>query len=397
MNVVILSNSASWGGLEVHTVALAEALINAGHQTSVVCFGDHAANIYRDRIPSKAVLVNLAGPESRSVFNWLRALRHLKVDGAILEKGTWETGGLALDLALRLKARRYFTVQQLEPPELPPRTRRRHGGIPGLGLWWYRWRWSIHLRSLAPHLTVCVSAAMSRRLSEDYRFDPRKLVAIHNGVDPEKFTPDPEARVRVREAWGIPADAFVFGSIGRLSYQKALEFAIDAFAAVQKHCERDVYLVLVGEGDQRPMLTSRVESLGLRGRVLLPGFARQPREAYQGLDVFMIPSRFEGLPFALVEAMASGCEIIGTAVGGVPEVVSSSELGTLVEPMNVVQLETAMVQALRRSRSERARRSQVARAHVAKHFNLATLCRELVGLLERESSRPDREPLLAKE
>src|SRR5262252_7760391 len=118
MNVIIMSNSASWGGLEVHTVALAEALVNAGHHTSIVCFGDHAANIYRDRIPSKAVLVNLGAPERRSVVGWLRAIGDLNVDAAILEKGTWETGGLALDMALRLKARPYFTVQQLEPPVL---------------------------------------------------------------------------------------------------------------------------------------------------------------------------------------------------------------------------------------------------------------------------------------
>ena len=384
MNVIILSNSGSWGGLEVHTVALAEALVNSGHHTSIVCFGDHAANIYRDRIPSKAVLVNLGAPERRSIVSWLRALRDLKVDGAILEKGTWETGGLALDVALRLKARRYFTVQQLEPPLLPPKTRSRHNGIPGLGLWWYRWRWSIHLRSLAPHMTVCVSAAMERRLAEDYRFARRKLVTIHNGVYPEKFLPDPEARVRIRKAWGIPADAFVFGSVGRLSYQKALEVAIDAFASVLRNASgREMYLVLVGEGDERARLTSHAENLGLRGRVLLPGFARQPRDAYQGLDVFMIPSRFEGLPFALVEAMASGCEVVGTAVGGVPEAVSNPELGTLVEPLNVAQLEAAMKQALMRSPSDRAERSRVARAHVARHFNLATLCLELVARLER--------------
>lgn len=383
MNVIILSNSASWGGLEVHTVALAEALVNSGHHTSIVCFGDHAANIYRDRIPSKAVLVNLGAPERRSVAGWLRALGDLKVDAAVLEKGTWETGGLALDVALRLKARRYFTVQQLEPPALPPKTRSRHGGIPGLGLWWYRWKWSIYLRSLAPHMTVCVSAAMERALAEDYRFARRKLVTIHNGVDPQKFPPDTEARLRMRQAWGIPPDAFVFGSVGRLSYQKALEVAIDAFAAVLRNSRRDMYLVLVGEGDQRAMLTSRVERLGLQGRVLLPGFARQPREAYQGLDVFMIPSRFEGLPFALVEAMASGCEIIGTAVGGVPEAVSSPELGTLVEPQNVAQLEAAMTQALTRSASDRTHRSEAARAHVAAHFDLTKLCLELVALLER--------------
>jgi glycosyltransferase involved in cell wall biosynthesis len=382
MNVIIMSNSASWGGLEVHTVALAEALVNSGHHTSIVCFGEHAANIYRDRIPSKAVLVNLGAPERRSVTGWLRALGDVRVDGAILEKGTWETGGLAMDVALRLKARRYFTVQQLEPPVLPPRTRSR-----GIGLWWYRWRWSIHLRSLAPHRTVCVSAAMERRLAEDYGFARRKLVTIHNGVDPEKFPPDPEARLRIRRQWGIPADAFVFGSVGRLSYQKALEVAIDAFAGVlTKAAGRDVYLVLVGEGDERARLTSRVESLGLQKRVLLPGFARQPREAYQGLDVFMIPSRYEGLPFALVEAMASGCEIVGTAVGGVPEAVSSPELGTLVEPLNVAQLEDAMTQALMRSSSERARRSQAARSHVAQHFNLTSHCLELVSLLERRQS-----------
>ena len=387
MNVIIMSNSASWGGLEVHTVALAEALVNSGHHTSIVCFGDHAANIYRDRIPSKAALVDLGSPERRSVTGWLRALSDLKMDGAILEKGTWETGGLALDVALRLKAGRYFTVQQLEPPVLPPKTRSSHGGIPGIGLWWYRWRWSIHLRSLAPHLTVCVSAAMERRLAEDYRFAPRKLATIHNGVNPQKFPPDNEARLRIRKTWGIPADAFVFGSVGRLSYQKALEVAIEAFAGVLRDAPgREVYLVLVGEGDERANLTSRVESLGLQGRVLLPGFARQPREAYQGLDVFMIPSRYEGLPFALVEAMASGCEIVGTAVGGVPEAVSSPELGTLVEPLNVAQLQAAMTQALRRSPDDRAQRSQAARAHVAKHFDLTKLCLQLVARLEGKAS-----------
>jgi glycosyltransferase involved in cell wall biosynthesis len=384
MNVIILTNSASWGGLEVHTVAVSEALVSAGHHTSVVCFGDHAFNVYRDRLPKEVALVNVGSPERRSVWSWWRALARIKAEGAILEKGTWQTGGLALDCALRLKARRYFTVQQLEPPELPPLTRAKHfGAIPGTGLWWYRWRWSVYLRSLVPHLTICVSETMRRRLAANYRFSEKKLMTIPNGVDPAKFQPDAKARARIRTEWGIPDDAFVFGSVGRFSPQKALEVAIEAFATVVKECPgRAVYLVLVGDGDQRSMLMARTESLGLEGRVLFPGFAREPREAYQGLDVFVIPSRYEGLPFALVEAMASGCEIIGTPVGGVPEAVSSPKLGTLVPPDNPQSLAEAMIQAVGRDSSDRAERGRAARQHVAEHFNLRTHCMKIVSLLQ---------------
>ena len=390
MRVALFSNSRSWGGLEAHVVALVEALQAANHEVVLGCIGDRAFDLYRTRVPGPTKLVDLGSPEHRSGWHWWRSLCQLEADAAVLEKGTLWTGSLALDCVLRLKFRRYVVVQQLEPPELPPRTSGRYlrGMIPGLALWWHRWKWSGYLRSLAPTMTICVSDSVRRRLRDDYRFSGHRLITVHNGVDPERFRPDPEARRRVRREWCVPEDAFVFGSVGRLTYQKGLEFAIEAFARIERETlGRSLFLVLVGEGAEQPKLARLRQELGVEHRVLLPGFMADPRDAYQAFDVFMIPSRFEGLPFALLEAMATGCRVIGTRVGGVPEVVSDPSLGILIPQEDPAALRAAMNEMLVQHADSRATSKRIVIEHVARHFSIRPLCSRIVSLIE--SGLPD--------
>src|SRR5579864_8856288 len=105
MKVIIVSDSSVWGGLESHAAALAEVLLREGHQIALVCLGASTYEVYRQSAPSSVSLVDLGPPGRRSVWNWWRAFRRIDADAAILEKGTLWTGGLALDVALRMRYR----------------------------------------------------------------------------------------------------------------------------------------------------------------------------------------------------------------------------------------------------------------------------------------------------
>ena len=171
MRVAIFGETRLWGGLEVHAVALAEWLADQGHTVSLVCLGPETRRVYEARPPRRTALIEVAPPARRSVRAWWRALQNITADAVVLEKGTLWTGGLALDSVLRLKFGRYVAIQQLEPPDLPARQSRRHlaGLLPGIGLWWYRWKWTGWARSLAPRWTVCVSDAVRESLASQDR------------------------------------------------------------------------------------------------------------------------------------------------------------------------------------------------------------------------------------
>jgi len=384
MKIIIVTESTLWGGLESHAVALAEALRDNGHQVSLVCTGAGTYEMYRDAAPSSVSLVDLSSPASRTLWDWWRAFRTIDADGAILEKGTLWTGGLALDVVLRLRYRRYIAIQQLEPPRLPPKTRGRHLGglLPGVGLWWYRWKGAGYLRSLAPHVTVCVSDAVRRALMTDYGFPGRKLVTIRHGIDLERFRPDEKGRDDIRRQWGIPPDAFVFGSVRRFVREKGLDVLIEAFARLMAEApDCSARVVLVGEGPEERALASLAERLGVSSRVIFAGFSASPWTAYPGFDVFVIPSRIEALGVVVLEAMASGCNVIGSAVGGIPEMISEAALGTLVPPDDPVGLASAMKDMMLQDRQTRILQRRATRQHVTDHFSLRARCMDIASLL----------------
>src|SRR5262245_5283206 len=158
MNVVIVSDARIWGGLEAHTMGLVDALLASGRSVTLACIGDRAAALYREQLRAPATIVDLGLPVRRSVWAWYRALAAVPGGAVIFQKGTLHTGGFALDVALRLRFPRLVPVQHLEPPVLAPKASRRYmkGLLPGVGLWWYRAKYAGYLRSLCPHITVCV-------------------------------------------------------------------------------------------------------------------------------------------------------------------------------------------------------------------------------------------------
>jgi len=378
MRIAILVWSRIWGGLESHVMDLAATAAGDGHEVVLACVGAEPADLFRARqIPASIQVIDLpTGPGS--VLRWYRQFRALNVTACLFEKGTLHTGSVAMDLAARAAFRVYLVIQQLEPPRLGPRRSTRHlGGIvPGLGLWWYRQRFLGWLRSLAPRQTICITEAVRSALQDEYGFSGARLEVVYNGVDVDRFTPGPGALPHhAAEAAPRPVTC---GTAARLVHEKGIDVAVRAFALLAP--DVPMRLLIANDGPERAALEALVRELGLTDRVQFTGFQRDLAAFYRGLDILLVPSRIEAQGLIVLEAMACGCLVIASAVGGIPEMISRRELGTLVPPEDAGALAAAIDDARRLSPDQRHAQAAAARAHVCAEFVAQTQCRKILAL-----------------
>lgn len=232
-------------------------------------------------------------------------------------------------------------------------------------------------------MTVAVSESVRKRLHADYGFHPGKTVTIRNGADVTRFRPDPDARRAFRDRWRIPQDAFVFGTARRMTLDKGLDIAIQAFAKLPDRRDRPTpYLALVGDGPEREALVRLAESMGVADRVRFTGFSDDPASAYPAFDVFVLPSRNEALSLALVEGMACGCLPIATRVGGSSEVIADESLGWIVPPEDPAALAVAMDQSQAIDPHIRRVMEWGVRAHVAAEFDARNQYDKIIDLIQ---------------
>jgi glycosyltransferase involved in cell wall biosynthesis len=177
--------------------------------------------------------------------------------------------------------------------------------------------------------------ANSRRVMEftrdTYGLDAGRIRVIPNGVDLAGVAQDmPAARAAAGAALKLPPDAVVVGGVGRLSTEKNPHLFVELAARVTRGRQR-VLFVLVGDGPAMRDLRALVVSLGLGDRLLLPGAREDVSRLLPAFDVFVSTSNTEGMPNAVMEAMAAGLPVVATRVGGTEEVVEEGETGFLVE------------------------------------------------------------------
>ena len=147
--------------------------------------------------------------------------------------------------------------------------------------------------------------------------------------------------VEIGETPFLPARPVVL-TIGRLSREKGYDILIQAFAQVHKR-NPDWHLLILGEGPQRAELEKLVSQFGLKGIIHLPGRVKNPFDYYRKADLFVLPSRFEGMPNALCEAMVHGLAVIAANYSaGVSEIVEDGVNGVLVPPEDIAGLAAAL-------------------------------------------------------
>lgn len=188
---------------------------------------------------------------------------------------------------------------------------------------------------------------------------------ILNGVDTHRFTKPVRPDTALRRALDIPDTAPVVGTVAVFRTQKRLDLWMQAAARIRAAIP-DVHFLLVGDGPLKDKVRSWIGQHQLTHAVALPGLQADVRPYLAAIDVFMMSSEFEGLPVALLEAMAMECVPVCTAVGGIAEAVTSTHDGFTVPPGDANALADAAIHVLtdtarRRQLGEQARQTVIAR------------------------------------
>lgn len=227
--------------------------------------------------------------------------------------------------------------------------------------------------------------AISRPIEAELRaigVDDRRLWRLPNGVDTARFRPaSASERLELRRRLGLPTSARSRIAVycGRLAPEKGVDVLLDAWARVSRVVP-DALLCIAGDGAEKDALVAQAEKLGISSTVRFVGAVSDPAPLLRAADAAVLPSRTEGLPVALLEAMACGLPTVATNVGGTPEVMDES-MGVLVPSENPASLGAGIVDALTSPlmtvRAERARHRIEAR------FSLDSVSERLAQLYEQ--------------
>ena len=231
---------------------------------------------------------------------------------------------------------------------------------------------------------ICVAEAVRQDvIKTNWRVNPEKLLVLENSVDYERFAHVPTSRQEARDKLGVPADGFVFGNIGRLVPTKGLSYLLDAFAMVNPQVPA-AQLVLLGEGSSRADLEQQAARMPCRQSIHFLGHRPGVEGLLRGLDVFVLSSVAEGMPRAILEAMAAGIPCVATEVGGIPEVLDGSGVGLLAPPRDAAALAQKMIQIARMPDRQRATIGAAAQERVRKCYSHAVIQEKLGRIYERE-------------
>jgi glycosyltransferase involved in cell wall biosynthesis len=200
-----------------------------------------------------------------------------------------------------------------------------------------------------------------------------RMRAIASAIDLHITPVSPSSRLAARRLLGLPEDAPVVGTVGRLAPQKAPQDMVAAIDGIERS---DAYCVWIGDGPERERVQRLIDRRGLSNRFLLVGERGDVAQILPALDVFALASHYEGLPCSIVEAMTCGIPVVATAVNAVPEVVIPGRTGLLVPPGEPRLLGHAIAYLLDHP-DEGARMARAAREQLGDRFDPAVLGRDL--------------------
>jgi len=208
--------------------------------------------------------------------------------------------------------------------------------------------------------------------------DSVPVTVVPNGVSLEAFRRDPEAGPSVRSRLGIPETAPVVGSVAVFRTQKRLDEWLKA-AVLFRERFRNARFLLVGDGPLRGELEGEAKRLGIEEAVHFAGLQQDVRPWLSAMDAYMMSSSFEGLPVALLEAMAMEIPAVATAVGGVPEAVTDGVTGYLVEPGHPEEL-ASRLEMLFSDKGLRGLMGSAGRKKVSESFSIKGMGRAIEEL-----------------
>ncbi len=346
------------GGLENGLVNLINRIPAERYRHAVICLKDYdhfAERIERDDVPLLA-LDKREGKDPALYARLWRTLRQLRPDIV-------HTRNLA---ALEAQIPAWLGGT---PARIHGEHGRDMGDLTGANRRYRRMRRMV--RPLVHHY-IPLSRDLEVYLRDAVGVAPERMTRITNGVDVERFQPDPRARGKLLAEAGWDADDVIAGWVGRMEPVKNPLALVEAVAHLQDGHpggKRRLRLALVGGGSQSDAVVRAVHEAGLEQDVWLPGSRNDVPHLLAGMDLFALPSLAEGISNTVLEAMAAGVAVVATDVGGNAELIAPEESGLLVPPGDPV----ALAEALVRYRDEPALvadHGAAARRRAIEHFSI---------------------------
>lgn len=348
LRVALMLESDGPGGAENVVLHLAESLHERGHQVvhvgPVHGLGWLGAELRQRGIPSRQV--SPSGPTDLGcVARLRRVLREEGVNVVHSHEFTMAVFGAA---AARLEGMRHIITL--------------HGGTRLTAAW--RRRVAVRAAMKLSAVTVAVSEAWRRDLGRALGVSTGRITTVHNGV-PRRAG----ERERTRRSLGIGPEELMVVAVGNLEPWKGHRVLLEATAGLQV----PVRVVIAGGrgGSELPALQALIESQGAGGRVQILLERHDVPDLLAAADLFAMPSLFEGLPLALLEAMFAGCAIVASDIGGIPEAIQHERQGILVPPGDAGSLREGLQRlvfdpVLRRSLATAARERAEAEFTIAR-------------------------------
>lgn len=242
---------------------------------------------------------------------------------------------------------------------------------------------------LADRIILIADGVSSLFSPRDLAKFQQKFSTLYTGFALKERISDSDIRKRVRASYGIPLNAKVIGIVASITYRKGHDLLIAAFNWLHKQRD-DLHLLIVGDSpvgheDFKTELVTRIEEQGLSERVHWVGYQNNVTAYYQAMDVLALPSRSEGLPRTIIEALGMGIPIVATDVGGVREILTSEDLGMVVPPDDVESLSHALWRIVCSSDLHTEQRQSKRRDYVEERFSVEAYVRGFVSIVNNLS------------
>jgi len=334
--ILILVTQADWGGVQAFLVRFAKQLRTEGREILLAAGGEGElwAEAQKAGIPTHklAHMTREIHPlkDWKALGELKRLIKEFKPDAIHLNSSKMGVlGSIAAAPSKTWAVYRIGGWSFLEP-------------IAG----WKRWIYRTAERISAPYKDIIITVHPGdAQAAKDLKIKPRRaLLTVPNGIDVPSFVSRLKTRGDARATLGIPEHTFVFGTVANAYATKGLLPYLDVFARICKSNE-NVRGVIIGDGPEFEELKKKRHSLGLEGRLVLTGHLEDAETLYPAFDAFVLPSRKEGMPWTLLEAMASNIPCIATDVGACRWMLADPEhphAGLIVPKEDGLALEEAM-------------------------------------------------------
>lgn len=344
-HIAFFIHALTVGGAQNRTLAIVNGLVEMGHRVDLIVAAQGAPN--ENRLDPRIRFIPLVPRTSRAIGSGLNRIADLmSAIPALVRYLNTERPDALIGMANHAAAIAALAHGVMHGPRDTALVLRASNHMTHASAGGSRLR-RAHLRPVwrrANHI-IAVSRSVAQSLVDGLGIAPERITVLPSPILPDDLTERQQADPG--HPWLEPEESGppVIAGIGRFVRQKGFDVLLEAFALASS--QRPCRLLLFGDGPLREPLQARIRQLGLGDRVDLPGITTQPYAVLSRADLFVLPSRWEGMPAVLIEALAAGCPVVATdCPGGVAEVIADGKLGSLVPVDDAPGLARAMVGAL---------------------------------------------------